>query len=437
MNVPVVVGVAYSGGRDSTALLHATLQAARRAGVQVAALHVHHGLSRLADDWLAHCDSQCRRWAGKGLPVSLFVEHLHLTPGRGQSVEALARTARYAALRRLALQAGTHIVLLAHHRRDQAETFLLQALRGAGVAGLSGMPAVVAREGLTWARPWLNQPREVVEAYVRRHRLVHIDDDSNDNPRFARNRLRLQVWQPLLQAFPEAEATLADAASWSQEAAACLADLAALDLTNVRAGDALNLAAWRELAPHRARNALRSWLREVSGEAPSAAELTRLCDELPGKPPATWQVNAGVLRRYRGRLSFERAAAEVGAIDAPRESSLRVVRAGRYRLPGWGGELVVRRVKEGGVSLDRLRALSLLPRSGGEQFQAGARRPARALKKQYQAAGVPTWAREGPLLYEAEQLVFVPGLGVDARVRAAPGEPQVDLEWVSDAASRG
>jgi tRNA(Ile)-lysidine synthase len=437
MKQPAVVGVAYSGGRDSTALLHATLEAARRSGVQVAALHVHHGLSPFADDWLTHCEDQCARWARKGLPVRLLHEHLHLKPARGQSIEALARTARYAALRRLAQLAGAGIVLLAHHRRDQAETFLLQALRGAGVAGLSGMPAAIEREGVTWARPWLGQSRQAVEAYVRGHRLAHIDDDSNDDPRFARNRLRLGVWPPLLAAFPQAEATLADAAAWSQEAAACLADLAAIDLAALRAGDRLDLAAWSELPAHRARNALRAWLRGMGGEAPTAAELTRLCDELPGRSPATWTVKTGVLRRYRDGLTFERHGDEMQAASLPPpETALRITRAGRHALPGWGGQLVVRRVAEGGVALDRLGELRLAPRHGGEQFQAGTGRPARALKKQYQSAAVPAWAREGPLLYDGEQLVFAPGLGVDARVLAVKGEPQVSLEWVPQAAAR-
>ena len=435
MDKPAVVGVAYSGGRDSTALLHATLLAAQRHGMQVVALHVHHGLSPFADDWLAHCEAQCQRWAGKGLPVRLLSEHLRLKPQRGQSVEALARTARYAALRQLALQAGAPIVLLAHHRRDQAETFVLQALRGAGVAGLAGMPAVIEREGITWARPWLNQPRSAIESYVRRHRLAHIDDDSNDDARFARNRLRLDVWPSLLQAFPQAEATLADAAAWAQEATACLVDLAQQDLAIVQAGEKLDLKALGELAQHRARNVLRAWLRGATGEVPSAAELTRLCDELPGTSPASWSLKAGVLRRYRGRLGFEPGGQEPLASPL-RESALQVPRAGCYALPGWDGELVVRRVKEGGVSPERLRALRLLPRAGGEQFQAGPARPPRALKKQYQAAAVPAWAREGPLLYDGDRLVFVPGLGVDARARAGQGEPQLGLEWVPYARAR-
>jgi len=126
----------------------------------------------------------------------------------------------------MALANGASLVLLAHHRRDQAETFVLQALRSAGVAGLSGMPREVERDGITWIRPWLDVSRDDVEAYVRKHRLKHVDDDSNTDTRFARNRLRRDVWPALTAAFPQAESALAAAADWAQEAQSCLSELA-------------------------------------------------------------------------------------------------------------------------------------------------------------------------------------------------------------------
>ena len=127
----------------------------------------------------------------------------------------------------MALARGVDLVLLAHHRRDQAETFLLQALRGGGVAALSAMPKVVRRDGITWARPWLAQSREAIEAYARRHRLRWIDDESNDDDRFARNRLRRRVWPALVEAFADAEGSLADAAQRVQDAAAVVDEIAA------------------------------------------------------------------------------------------------------------------------------------------------------------------------------------------------------------------
>jgi tRNA(Ile)-lysidine synthase len=423
------VAVAYSGGRDSTALLHATLKAAAAQGIGVLALHVHHGLSPHADDWLQHCEAQCTRWMRRGLPVQWVWQRLSQRPAKGESVEAWARESRYRALRTMALAHGARMVLLAHHRRDQAETFLLQALRGAGVAGLSGMPKEIERDGVAWARPWLDVSREDVERYVRRHRLQHIDDDSNDDTRFARNRLRHLVWPALTGAFAQAEAALAAAAGWAQEAQACAADLAAIDLAATGSDDALHLGAWAGWSSHRRSNALRAWLHRRTGRAAPASLVARLMDELDGKGPAQWPVEGGELRRYRGVLRFSGVARATPG--AAREQRLSIRRAGTYRLPGWQGCLQVQRVKDGGVPLAWLAQLELRPREGGERFQSGIGRPARSLKKQFQAVAMPAWEREGPLLYSGGQLVFVPGLGLDARVMALPGQPQVALRWLA------
>jgi tRNA(Ile)-lysidine synthase len=201
------VAVAVSGGRDSTALLHCTLKATAPLGVDVVALHVHHGLNPSADDWLRHVKKQSQRW-GAAFASSRLLNQ----PATGESVEAWARRERYAALAQMAAAQGCHHVLLAHHRRDQAETWLLQALRGAGAAGLSAMPFEMHKLGVSWHRPWLNQAREVIDAYVHKHRLRHIEDGSNSDTRFARNRLRSQVWPALTAAFADAEKSLVRAA---------------------------------------------------------------------------------------------------------------------------------------------------------------------------------------------------------------------------------
>jgi tRNA(Ile)-lysidine synthase len=426
------LAVAYSGGRDSTALLHATLAAAQGSGIRVHALHVHHGLSEQADAWLSHCESQCRRWADAGLPVSFQQERLNLKPGRGQSVEALAREARYAALERMARAAGAGCVLLAHHRRDQAETFLLQALRGAGVEGQAAMPLSSERNGILWLRPWLQHSREAIEAYLRLHGLCFIDDDSNDDPRFARNRLRRDVWPALLAAFPQAEASLADATRHAQQTL----DALAIDADEVLPAR-LDIDAWMRQPGPAARLALRRWLQARLGRAPSAALVERLCQEIGlGRAPARWPVGAAdarELRRYRGELRLE-AAGVAKAILPVAEAPLCVTRAGRMRLPHWGGTLVAVRVRQGGIAVDRLTGLRLCARRGGEQFQLGPQRPPRSLKKQYQALGVPEWQRHGPLLYALDgALLMVPGLGMDARAQAMPGVPQFALHWESDA----
>ena len=425
------VAVAFSGGRDSTALLHATLQAAQTLGIEVAALHVHHGLHADADAWLAYCRTVCARWArSSAAPLRFASAHLSGRPPAGQSVEAWARDERYRALAAMARQQQATLVLLAQHRRDQAETLLLQALRGGGVAGLAAMPAQTRRDGIVWARPWLGQPRETIEAYLRRHRLRFIDDGSNADPRFARNRLRAEVWPALLRAFEHAETTLSSAAARSAQASELLAEVAAEDLARMADDGGLDVAAWRRSSVARRRNALLEWLRR--GGVVAATLVERLMDELPGASNARWPASAAAqLRLYRGRLSIE-AAADARPAPAP-ETRLCITRPGSYALPGWRGRFIVRRVQGGGVVPALLARLRVVAREGGERFQFAPRSAPRALKKQFQALGVAAWQRDGPLLFAVDRLVYVPGLGIDARVRAGDGDEQFGLRWQLDA----
>lgn len=429
------VAVAYSGGRDSTALLHATLKAAGPLGITVVALHVHHGLMPNADAWLLHCRRRCARWARAGHRLEFVSQRLTGSPSKGESIEAWARTGRYGALREMALVSRTNLVLLAHHRQDQAETFLLQAMRGGGMAGLSGMPRVIERQGLTWARPWLAQPREAIDAYVRRHRLGHIDDDSNGDERLARSRLRHLVLPTLAQAFPQAEQAMAMSAGWAHEASVCLGELAKLDLAVIANDRGLQIVPWSALSVERRSNALRHWLQQTAPGSVSAALTRRLLVEIPDCTHGRWLVAGGELHSRRGLLSFKPAALATGEREALLESTLQVSAEGAYALPGWGGVLRATPARRSGIGLAALRRIQLLPRSGAEQFQIGPGRPPRSLKKQYQSAGVPADRRGGPLLYSEGRLLFVPGLGVDARAMAAPGDAQMTLEWLEQATS--
>ncbi len=423
------VAVACSGGRDSTALLHCTVRQAATMGVEVLALHVHHGLVAQADAWWTQVHTQARRW-GAGFAG----QRLTGAPGRGESVEAWARRERYLALAGMAQRAGCSLVLLAHHRRDQAETWLLQALRGAGAAGLASMPAVVQRQGLTWARPWLDMPRDAIEAYVSRHRLRYVDDTSNDDPRFARNRLRLQVWPALQRAFPELETSLAAAATQAQHARALAAEVADMDLPGVQVGADLSVAAWSALPPGRRVNVLRAWLRQRLEQVPDSL-VQRLCRELPRCSTGRWPAGAGELRLYRARLAWRAAPAAPLPLTLPEpsmaEETLSLAQPGRYQVPAWGGHFEVTVATAAGVSTDLLRHLTLRARSGGERFALAPLATPRSLKKQFQALGVPSHLREGPLLWGASgQLIYVPGLGMNAQHWAAPGAAALSLRWV-------
>jgi len=432
------------------ALLHATWRAARDLAGQgapvlpVHALHVHHGLSRFADDWRDHCARQCERWRAEGADLHFHVRHLGLQPQAGESVEALAREGRYRALAEMAREAGCRVVLLAHHRDDQAETFLLQALRGAGSAGLAAMPRAIERDGLRWLRPWLARPRAEIEAYVAAHRIAHVEDDSNADPRHARNRLRLQVMPALREAFPQAPQALADAAARAQDAAECLDALAALDLEAVRDPDgrALQTGPLAALSPARRRNLLRCWLAG-QGLAVRASLLERLAEELPrAGSGAVWPLQADrALRLHRGLLvsdtHVEPAAVDGSRPPPPDEVALApllpsqppVGQTMALTLPGWTGRLHLEPVAQGGLAWADLVALVARPRRGGERFQSHAAGVPRALKKQFQAAAVPAWQRDAPLLWRGERLVFAPGLGMDAREQALAGVPQYRLRW--------
>ncbi len=391
------------------------------------ALHVHHGLSSHADAWLSACEERCRHWAARGWPLAFVAQRLTGRPAPGESVEGWARRERYRALTQMARAGGADLVLIAHHRRDQAETFLLQALRGGGVAALSAMPASATREGVTWARPWLAVPDAVVAAYARAHRLRWVEDDSNADERFARNRLRAQVWPALSAAFPDAEHALARAAAWAQQAMTVVDEVAAHDLLEVRDGDALAIGPWALLPPDRRAHALRAWLHGRMGEPAPSSLVERLLVELDATASRRWPAPEGELHAYRGRLSF--VAAPVAPAPGP-ALPIDLSQPGRHELPSWRGAFHVEPVDAGGMTLQRAAQLQVRMRRPGDRFQAGPGRPPRSLKLQFQAAGVPPRQRTGPVLCSGEVLVFVPGLGIDARVLAEAGDAQVAIAWL-------
>ena len=329
----------------------------------------------------------------------------------------------------MAIAHAVDLVLLGHHRRDQAETFLLQALRSGGVAAISAMPALARRDGVSWARPWLETPREQIEAYARRHRLRWLDDDSNDDERLARNRLRRRVWPSLVAAFPDAEVTLAGAARWAQQAAAHVDATAAADLATIGAeeGAALDLAAWRCLPDARQRAALRRWLGCTLQTAAPATLVERLLAEALSTGTRRWPVAGGELRSYRGRLSLAHGTRQ--AIDAE-PMVVDLSRPGLHEVAAWSGSFRVEPVAQGGIAAATAAHLVVRARRPGDRFQAGTARPPRSLKLQFQGAGIAVPERAAPVVCDAERIVFVPGLGIDARARAAAGEPQVALTWL-------
>lgn len=424
------VAVAVSGGRDSTALLHATLRAATPLGLRVVALHVHHGLQEQADDWVRHLRRQCARWSRQHPGLQLRVAHLSGAPARGDSVEAWARQGRRAALARMAAEEGASLLLLAQHRQDQAETVLLQALRGGGAAGLAAMPHRQERGGLCWARPWLEHDGAAIAAYVHRHRLGHIEDPSNRDTRFDRNRLRQDLWPALEQAFPQAATALTAVAAQAQQLRALQDEVAERVLPDVTGPQGqLRLDAWRGQPPAHRVVLLQAWLRLALGRGATRTLLSRLGGDLLHKDDGQWPVDgAQCLRAYRGEL----LRPELQAVPATVAGAWPPSGEGWWRLPNGQGLVQVRSVEEGGLPWSLLPGAEWRSRQGGEQWMRAPGAPARALKKCFQAAAVPAWARQGPLLWSGDRLLWVPGLGADARALAARGVAQARLHWRPD-----
>lgn len=263
------LAVAYSGGADSTALLHAC---ARRWPGQVVAIHVHHGLQAAADDFETHCRSSCA-----ALHVPLAVVHVDARHQAGQSPEDAARRHRYGAL---AQQAQTAFAMpmasiaLAQHADDQVETLLLALSRGAGVAGLAAMPAQWQRDGLDWHRPLLPVSAGDIRQWLAAQSIAWVEDPSNSNPGYTRNRIRAQLLPALEQVFPQFRDTFARSSAHAAQAKRLQLDLARLDLQQV--GVPPRIGALQSLSPERQANVLRHWLLLHHQATPTAAQLHEL-----------------------------------------------------------------------------------------------------------------------------------------------------------------
>ncbi len=411
------------------ALLHAAAGLRKRgtgfAPWRVRALHVHHHLQEAADSAAALCRSECRR-----LGVPLRTVHLRLGALRGESLEAAAREARYAAAR--AELATGEALLTAHHDDDQLETLLLQLMRGSGLAGLAGMPECTPF-GRGWhVRPLLGLTRAALASWANTHHLRWIEDASNDDPRFARNYLRLEILPRLRSRWPAASRVAARTASHLAEARDLLAELGQRDLERIAVGEAVDLGALAQLEPARQRNVLRTWLAMRGLGPPDALRLERIRTELPrarpdAQPVVSW--GAASVRRHRGLLyAVPQLAAAPGLPlrwDRSREPQLQLwAGLGRLRLVGH---------PQGPIALARLpRVLEVSARRGGERLRLQAGGPRRPLKDLLREAGVlPWWRDQLPLIRAAGRLVAVADLWIDVEFRAGPQtQRRARFEWL-------
>lgn len=413
--------VGCSGGLDSTVLLHllAALPAARAAGLR--AIHVHHGLHPQADHWAEHCRQVCA-----GLDVPLVLRRVRVRPS-GEGLEAAARAARHAAFAEVV---DDGILAIAHHRGDQAETFLMRALRASGPDGLAAMRAW-RRLGRGWLwRPLLDVPRDVLLAYARGHGLRWVEDASNLDTRLDRNFLRQHVLPLLRERWPHAEAAFARAASLQEETAALLSaqDDEALAMARTADPQVLSVAALCALPQPRRARVLRRWLAGVGLPPLPARGVARIESDLlqadaDARPEFAWG-RAGqdaVVRRWRDLLHAGPRQTRLPAgwcmpwrLEAP------LVLPGGDRLEllgspcGSAGEedhAADASDKAAPASASALRLpCRVHGRRGGERIVLPGRTHSHALKQVLQELGVPPWERERlPLLSDADGMLLAAG----------------------------
>ncbi len=451
-----IVAIAFSGGLDSSVLLDAAVRV--MGASRCVALHVHHGLSPNADRWLAHCEA-----AAHTLGARFEAQRVRVARDGGESVEAAAREARYRALDVMCARQGVAALWLAHHADDQAETVLLQLLRGSGVMGLAAMAPqrVDETSAAPRVRPFLHLLRAQLERYAHLRGLRWIEDESNADTRYARNALRHEVLPALSTRFPGFRDALARTARHAATAQRLLDDLARIDLRTIARdeGAALSRKALIALDDARAMNVMRVWIRSAALPTPSAARLGDMLRQLREARDghALSVMHGGArLRLYRDKIYWEqRAPARLSlnptvavekAMPAPSVAAVpppghiehasttatgEVKRVAHltwsgqevWHLPQWHGSLVFVATDEDDAGAHTVPAallgtavLSARARTGGERMQRTVGSAARTLKNLFQEMGVPAWERDVPLIYLGDKLLYVPFLGVNGAV---------------------
>lgn len=416
-----VFWVAYSGGLDSSVLLHAL--AAQRAQLpgELRAVHVNHHLQSSADDWQRHCQAVCA-----SLAVPLVCRDVRVIPQAGESLEALARDQRYGVLQDLLTEGDC--LLLAQHQDDQLETFLLQLMRGAGVRGLAAMPASVPLGKGRLLRPLLDFSREDLLAWARARGLAWIEDPSNADTRFDRNYLRREILPRLKARWPAAGETAARSARHCAEAEDLLSELASEDAARFEVTETLPLAALRHVSEPRARNLLRHWIEQRGLPLPPAHKLAQVFGELltageDRNPCIAWP--GAELRRYRTRL--------YALAPLPEPSPEFQLRPGETRDLGAGlGQLRLVPARGEGLRADLgpPGGWQIKFRAGGEYCRPAGRDHGGPLKKWLQEYAVVPWMRQRlPLVYAGGTLAAVAGLFVCADYAATGAHMGLRIEW--------
>lgn len=423
--------VALSGGVDSVVLLDLLAALSGKMQFTLSAVHVNHGISVNADKWGKFCCGLCRT-----LDIPLKIIRLKIGREPGVSLEAAARDARYQVFGKL----KADYVVLAQHLDDQAETLLLQLLRGAGAKGLGAMPVVrkqssgIRKQASDPAprilRPLLEVPRSEIETYARNNQLHWITDESNADVSFDRNYLRHEIFPVLEKRFPSYRTTFLRTSRHLAEASSLLDELAEADSNNCSVSGKLQVEGLRKLDYPRAKNLLRHTLAQQGVTLPSTVKLEEILRQLlSSRPDAKLHIAFGntEIRCFKGVL-------HVRPLATPAATEWQLAWYGEKQLviADPDGTISFSQRKSAGINLPRLmeKPVTIRLRQGGERLRPDCKRPRRSLKNLLQEAGLPPWEREVlPLLFSGEHLVWVPGIGIDCEFQAAAGETGLVVKW--------
>ena len=414
------ITLAFSGGLDSTVLLHLLAQCRKTLPLQLSAHHVHHGLSQHADEWADFCEEVCTN-----LNVPFTLSKIKVNKNSGLGLEATAREARYNAL----LSADAQFICLAHHQDDQAETLLLQLARGAGVKGLAGMGTIYGK----LLRPLLTVPRSHLASYAKQRDLTWIEDESNADTQLNRNFVRHKILPVLEESYPSIRQTLGRSAQHLATANDLLDELAQMDA--IEAGfdanktSTINLTTLKNLSEARINNCLRWWLSQNSLQMPSQQQLQQITQQLMhAKSDARIKLKVSAelsLRRYQNRAYLVQ--------DLPSTPPINMLWQGEdiIDLPNKTQLIFSKKMGEG-ISLRKIENATLFIkfRDGNERFLPQLGRPKRSLKVILQNHAMPPWQREQlPLIFLDKTLVIIPNIGVDASLQANKDEMGLKVSW--------
>jgi tRNA(Ile)-lysidine synthase len=413
--------VALSGGVDSVVLLHLLYELQKTHHFTLNATHVNHGLSKNADKWVKFCEKLCR-----DLSVPLDINYVKLPQKKSLGIEGEARRLRYEKI----LKSKSDLIVLAHHQDDQAETFLLQLIRGAGVKGLSSM-AHFDDDRKLW-RPLLNASRMDIEKYAKQQKLKWIEDESNLNIDFDRNFIRLKVLPILKNRFNHIIKVISRSSSHLSEAQNLLDDLAKIDLKkhlkSINYKHKLQVKTLNKLSLTRAKNVLRYWLEINHQLMPSKDLLDELLRQvLTAKKDAELKIELSKdyeIRRYKDQIYLVHKNKQT-------HKNYEIVWNGESEilLPN-GTKLKFKKIKGKGISLEKIKDKNLIisNRKGGESFKPDLKRPTKKIKQMLQESDLPPWERENlSLIFVGEDLAFVPNLGIDIKFQTKPKEAGLEV----------